>query len=264
MNVNINRQKLGLEDIAFGTGTQTQVRGGVTGIITEINAANLPFDETKSLQDVYNLLLPAKEDLAIVVDNLAEILNSENNSIIATDKAAEALTSAAEALASAQEALAVKDAVIAGLIDNTVAGLDNTYSGSKIQNLHDTQAASIALIEDVLLDTKDDQSASEVPVTPSGAISATNVQAAIQELDDEKEPKNSNIQTHISSTLNPHSVTKTQVGLSNVDNTSDSNKPVSTATSTALSGKVDKTSVVTTAITSVTFNADGTITIVTP
>ena len=56
-------------------------------------------------------------------------------------------------------------------------------------------------------------------------------------------------------------MTKTQVGLSNVDNTSDVNKPISTATSTALSGKVDKTSVVTTAITSVTFNADGTITI---
>jgi hypothetical protein len=32
------------------------------------------------------------------------------------------------------------------------------------------------------------------------------------------EPKNSNIQSHISSTSNPHSVTKTQVGLSNVPN----------------------------------------------
>jgi len=32
------------------------------------------------------------------------------------------------------------------------------------------------------------------------------------------EPKNSNIQSHISDTNNPHAVTKTQVGLSNVDN----------------------------------------------
>lgn len=32
------------------------------------------------------------------------------------------------------------------------------------------------------------------------------------------EPKNANIQSHISSTSNPHSVTKSQVGLSNVDN----------------------------------------------
>lgn len=45
------------------------------------------------------------------------------------------------------------------------------------------------------------------------------------------------IDSHISNTSNPHSVTKTQVGLSNADNTSDVNKPVSTATQTALNLK---------------------------
>jgi len=38
---------------------------------------------------------------------------------------------------------------------------------------------------------------------------------------------------------NPHAVTKTQVGLSDVDNTSDVNKPISSATQTALNGKED-------------------------
>lgn len=52
------------------------------------------------------------------------------------------------------------------------------------------------------------------------------------------EPANANLQSHIASTSNPHSVTKAQVGLSNVDNTSDANKPVSTATQTALDAKV--------------------------
>ena len=46
------------------------------------------------------------------------------------------------------------------------------------------------------------------------------------------------IDSHIANTSNPHSVTKTQVGLSNVDNTSDANKPVSTATQTALDNKM--------------------------
>ena len=55
------------------------------------------------------------------------------------------------------------------------------------------------------------------------------------------EPKDSAIQTHIVSTSNPHSVTKNQVGLGNCDNTSDLNKPVSTATQTALDLKADKT-----------------------
>ena len=49
-----------------------------------------------------------------------------------------------------------------------------------------------------------------------------------------------NIDTHIASTANPHSVTKAQVGLGNVDNTSDINKPISTATQNALNLKVDK------------------------
>lgn len=38
---------------------------------------------------------------------------------------------------------------------------------------------------------------------------------------------------------NPHDVTKSDIGLSNVDNTSDANKPISTAVQTALSSKAD-------------------------
>lgn len=42
------------------------------------------------------------------------------------------------------------------------------------------------------------------------------------------------IASHGANTSNPHSVTKAQVGLSNVDNTADASKPVSTAIQTAL------------------------------
>lgn len=45
---------------------------------------------------------------------------------------------------------------------------------------------------------------------------------------------------HKTDKSNPHSVTKAQVGLANVDNTSDVNKPISSATQTALNGKSDK------------------------
>ncbi len=40
------------------------------------------------------------------------------------------------------------------------------------------------------------------------------------------------LSSHTTSTSNPHGVTKSQVGLGNVDNTSDLSKPVSTATQT--------------------------------
>lgn len=46
-------------------------------------------------------------------------------------------------------------------------------------------------------------------------------------------------ENHTSDTSNPHKVTKAQVGLGNVDNTSDINKPISTATQNALDLKQD-------------------------
>jgi len=46
---------------------------------------------------------------------------------------------------------------------------------------------------------------------------------------------------HTQNINNPHSVTKAQVGLSNVDNTSDANKPISNATQSALNNKSDTT-----------------------
>ena len=71
------------------------------------------------------------------------------------------------------------------------------------------------------------------------------VTAAI-DLDDVKSKANSALQSganHSALTLNdgtnPHGTTKTDVGLANVDNTSDLNKPVSNATQTALNAKKD-------------------------
>jgi hypothetical protein len=49
------------------------------------------------------------------------------------------------------------------------------------------------------------------------------------------------IDSHIASNSNPHSVTKTQVGLGNCDNTSDLGKPISTSTQAALNNKSDIT-----------------------
>ena len=69
---------------------------------------------------------------------------------------------------------------------------------------------------------------SNKPTIPSIAGLAT--EAQVQGVQD-------NLDAHEADTANPHSVTKAQVGLGNVDNTSDANKPVSTATQTALNGK---------------------------
>lgn len=48
-----------------------------------------------------------------------------------------------------------------------------------------------------------------------------------------------NLLNHLSNKSNPHEVTASQIGLGNVSNTSDANKPVSIATQTALDNKVN-------------------------
>jgi hypothetical protein len=71
----------------------------------------------------------------------------------------------------------------------------------------------------------------------------------------------SNLNTHIADIANPHSTTKAQVGLSNVDNTSDLNKPISTATQTALNAKVTANTAVTGATkTKLTYDSKGLVT----
>jgi hypothetical protein len=66
---------------------------------------------------------------------------------------------------------------------------------------------------------------------------------------------------HKDLTNNPHSVTKSQVGLGNVDNTSDLSKPISTATQTALNAKVTGNTAITGATkTKVTYDAKGLVT----
>ena len=81
-------------------------------------------------------------------------------------------------------------------------------------------------------------------------------------LEGEIEAVDDKIDVHIADKANPHEVTATQVGLGNVDNTSDLDKPISTATQTALDGKVDKLSTKPTAgtYTKVTINNEGQVT----
>ena len=51
---------------------------------------------------------------------------------------------------------------------------------------------------------------------------------------------NATLTAHTSNKTNPHNVTKEQIGLGNVDNTSDLNKPISTATQIELNKKINK------------------------
>jgi hypothetical protein len=70
--------------------------------------------------------------------------------------------------------------------------------------------------------------ATQTELTDSVDTLQTNINAVADDLNN-----------HVGDTDNPHATTKDQVGLGNVDNTSDANKPISTATQTALDSITD-------------------------
>lgn len=90
--------------------------------------------------------------------------------------------------------------------------------------------------------------------TSTNAQSGTAVTEAVSSVD-------TALDTHIADKNNPHEVTKAQVGLGNVDNTSDLNKPISTATQTALDNKVTKNAAITGATKcKITYDSKGLVT----
>ena len=76
-------------------------------------------------------------------------------------------------------------------------------------------------------------------ITQSEQGSTAALNAEIQRAKQAEATITSNLSKHTSNYENPHKVTKAQVGLDNVDNTSDINKPISTATQNALNLKAD-------------------------
>lgn len=80
-------------------------------------------------------------------------------------------------------------------------------------------------------------------INQSGQGSTVALNAEIKRAKEAEAAITSNLNNHISDYHNPHKVTKAQVGLSDVDNTSDADKPVSNATQTELDKKANQTQV---------------------
>jgi hypothetical protein len=89
-------------------------------------------------------------------------------------------------------------------LDNTVQGLANEIT-NRTNAINALRTELKTYVDDLIADTGSDVTALETKVN-----------------------------NHIANKSNPHTVTKTQVGLGNVNNTSDANKPVSTAQATAI------------------------------
>lgn len=110
--------------------------------------------------------------------------------------------------------------------------------------LGDSESARIARATEGLYSQANDKVITINPATTSTAgVMSSSDKSKLDSLKSQAEIDElvTKLDTHISNKSNPHSVTKAQVGLGNVDNTSDANKPISNATQTALNGKFSAT-----------------------
>lgn len=136
-----------------------------------------------------------------------------------------------------QTALDAKAASASTVMDGDAAGgvLSGTYPNPSFASDMATQAELDAHVDD----TSAAHAASAISYAGGTGISSTDVESAIDELATEKENVVAAGTTadYWRGDKSFQTLNKTAVGLSNVDNTSDASKPVSTATQTALNGK---------------------------
>jgi hypothetical protein len=104
-----------------------------------------------------------------------------------------------------------------------------TLSGYGITDAYTTTAADLAFATAAQGSTADTAQQPATTLAGYGIADAYTATAA-----DAAFATTANLTTHVDDAANPHAVTATQVGLGNVDDTSDTDKPVSTATQTAL------------------------------
>ena len=116
------------------------------------------------------------------------------------------------------------------------------------QNPEALRSSLGGLIDNLLSTTSGDSGADNIGITTISGISGSTVQSVMSGIksyaDTLDTAQSGNLTAHINNVSNPHVVTKTQVGLGSADNTADTDKPVSTATQTALNLKVDKTTTI--------------------
>ncbi|MFI3241764.1 MAG: hypothetical protein R3Y43_04280 [Alphaproteobacteria bacterium] len=158
----------------------------------------------------------ANESIALIVENIEDIQNASENALTTTasmNAAIQAKEAAAQSAAQAAASANLSDASesvkgVIQLASNTeaLAGTNDAKAITplKAKNIIDTNNTSLASVY-----------ATQTSLTTT----------------------NTNLSSHTSNVSNPHSVTKSQVGLGNCDNTSDVNKPISTATQTVLDTK---------------------------
>ena len=218
-------------EVIGGGGGDYQTKANLTTSITA-ESTNEQYPSAKATYEYGQSIAESAGKIdAITVNGTAQTVEDKTAKII-VNKSTVGLgnvnnTSDNDKPVSSAQASAIADAKQAGTTAqaNLDAHIDNK------ENPHEVTKAQVGLSD---VDNTSDEN------KPVSMLQATAIADAKKAGTDAQ----ANLTAHINNEENPHEVTKAQVGLGNVNNTSDANKPISTATQTALNGKLDKTAVV--------------------
>lgn len=218
-------------EVVGGGGGDYQTKANLTTSITA-ESTDEQYPSAKATYEYGQSIVESAGKInAITVNGTAQTVEDKTAKII-VNKSTVGLgnvnnTSDNDKPVSSAQASAIADAKQAGT--TAQANLDAHISNK--ENPHEVTKSQVGL-SDV-----DNTSDKNKPVSTPQATAIADAKKAGTDAQ-------ANLTAHINDKENPHEVTKAQVGLGDVDNTSDVNKPISTATQTALNGKLDKTAVV--------------------
>ena len=158
---------------------------------------------------------------------------SETNASASATSAATSATNAASSATSASTS-ATNAATSATNASNSASSASTSATNASTSETNAATSASNAATSESNAATSASNAATSEANAATSATDAANSAASVSGLTTDI---NANTAHRNTTTGNPHGVTKADVGLGNVDNTADADKPISTATQTALDAK---------------------------
>ena len=216
-----------------------------TYVDTELNKRYVKeqvYTKDEVLQKIEDVINAAPEAL----DTLSEIADALNNdpdfAATITNQLAGKVDKVTGKGLSTEDYTSTEKTKLAGIQDNATKN-DTDINLKDRANHTGTQPAST--ISDFANAVKTTVLSGLSTVTNAVITTTDTVLTALGKLQKQISDNLSTLTSHINNKSNPHTVTKSQLGLGNVDNTADLDKPISDAVQTALDGKVDDSQVLT-------------------
>lgn len=194
------------------------VSGATLASKEDIVALGIPAEDTKYDTEI--------SDLSDRIDDIENSINTTNQTLSGVSQELESYkTTNNKAVATNASGIEANKTAIEAIQGDYLTSTDKTQLQDDISKVSEKATANASAIE--VLNGEGDGSVRQ------------SIDNALNAISDQFTEVDTTINNHVTNTNNPHGVTKEQLGLDKVENTSDAEKPISDAAQVALDGKAD-------------------------